>query len=254
MKDTHDTRTWGEGLVTLLERATDRAEDLLRENEALRKQVAELEAPGGADLEESAFQDGERETLLESVEERARENLEFAGRLADLERENGQIINLYVANCQLHATLRLPEVLKNIVEIIINLVGAERFVVYLLEESSGSLQPMAAEGANVTEFPCVSPDAVPSTPQTVHTSDDAQGEQDASRPIAWIPLRVDDRQIGAIAIYKLLTQKDGFAPIDHDIFALLAEGAATALFAANLHAESERKARTFRGFLDLLTE
>ncbi len=254
MKDTDDTRTWGEGLVTLLERATDRAEDLLRESEALRKRVAELEAPGGTTLEESAFDDGEREALLESVEERGRENLEFARRLADLERENGQIINLYVANCQLHATLRLPEVLKNIVEIIINLVGAERFVVYLLEESSGSLQPMAAEGANVTEFPCVSPDAVPSTPQTVHTSDDAQGEQDASRPIAWIPLRVDDRQIGAIAIYKLLTQKDGFAPIDHDIFALLAEGAATALFAANLHAESERKARTFRGFLDLLTE
>jgi GAF domain-containing protein len=68
-----------------------------------------------------------------------------------------------------------------------------------------------------------------------------------------IPLRVDDRPVGAIAIYKLLQQKDGFSALDNELFTLLAGHAATAIFASRLYGQSERKLSTIKGFIDLLT-
>jgi GAF domain-containing protein len=73
-------------------------------------------------------------------------------------------------------------------------------------------------------------------------------------PVVSIPLRVDDRPVGAIVIYKLLQQKDGFSPLDHELFTLLAGHAATAIFASRLYAQSERKLNTIQGFIDLLTK
>jgi hypothetical protein len=78
--------------------------------------------------------------------------------------------------------------------------------------------------------------------------------RDYSRPIVAIPLRVNDRPIGAIAIFELLVQKDGLTPLDHELFTLLAGHAATAIFAAQLHSQSERKLSTIQGFIDLLTK
>ncbi len=77
---------------------------------------------------------------------------------------------------------------------------------------------------------------------------------DLERPIVCIPLRIEERPIGAIAIFRLLVQKDSFAPLDHELFTLLAGHAATSIFAAQLYAQSERKLNTIQGFIDLLTK
>jgi GAF domain-containing protein len=73
-------------------------------------------------------------------------------------------------------------------------------------------------------------------------------------PVVCIPLRVQDSPVGAIAIYSLLQQKDGFSPLDQELFTLLAGHAATAIFASRLHSQSERKLNTIQGFIDLLTK
>ena len=77
---------------------------------------------------------------------------------------------------------------------------------------------------------------------------------DFEAPIACIPLRVQEQSIGAIAIYKLLQQKERFTPLDHELFTLLAGHAATAIFSSRLYAQSERKLNTIQGFIDLLTK
>jgi GAF domain-containing protein len=77
---------------------------------------------------------------------------------------------------------------------------------------------------------------------------------DGGQPVVCIPLRVDDRPIGAISIHRLLSQKDGFSALDHELFTLLAGHAATAIFASRLYAQSERKLSTIQGFIDLLTK
>ena len=73
-------------------------------------------------------------------------------------------------------------------------------------------------------------------------------------PVVCIPLRVDDKPVGAIVIHRLLQQKDGFSPLDHELFTLMAGHAATAIFASQLYAQSERKLNTIQGFIDLLTK
>jgi len=73
------------------------------------------------------------------------------------------------------------------------------------------------------------------------------------RPLAAVPLKIKDQVIGLIAIYKLLQQKEAFAAVDYELFALLAAHAATAVFASKLYSQSERKLNTIQSFLDLLT-
>ena len=69
-----------------------------------------------------------------------------------------------------------------------------------------------------------------------------------------IPLHIQKQTIGAIAIFSLLQQKDGFTALDHELFNLLGGHAATSLFAARLYSQSERKLSTIQGFLDLLAQ
>ena len=45
----------------------------------------------------------------------------------EIEEENNNLANLYVASYQLHSTLDSSEVLKVVLEIVINLIGAEIF-------------------------------------------------------------------------------------------------------------------------------
>jgi hypothetical protein len=65
---------------------------------------------------------------------------------------------------------------------------------------------------------------------------------------------VGDKPIGAIALFELLVQKERFTPLDHELFTLLGGHAATAMLAAQLHGQSERKLNTMQGLIELLTK
>jgi nitrate/nitrite-specific signal transduction histidine kinase len=191
---------------------------------------------------------------LRQVEE---ENQQFADRYLEVEEENNNLANLYVASYQLHSTLDVEEVLKIIIEIVINLIGAEVFAVYRVDDRSGEMEVAVSEGAAVDDFPkCRLGEgpigkAMESTEPTCWQTDRSD---DLSQPIVCIPLFVQESPIGAIVIYGLLQQKDGFSALDHELFAVLGGHAATALFAARLYSQSERKLNTIQGFIDLLTK
>ncbi|MBW2386409.1 MAG: GAF domain-containing protein, partial [Deltaproteobacteria bacterium] len=201
----------------------------------------------------------ENVTILEQLRSVENENQQFAERYLEIEEENNNLANLYVASYQLHSTLNPSEVLKVIQEIVINLIGAEFFCVYVWEESSNTLEPVAAEGGLVGDFPTVRLEDGP-VGACVATGEVYSGEPSSTppaeggHPVVCIPLRVDDRPIGAISIHRLLSQKDGFSALDHELFTLLAGHAATAIFASRLYAQSERKLSTIQGFIDLLTK
>ena len=67
----------------------------------------------------------EKQDVLERLRAVEEENRQFAERYLEVEEENNNLANLYVSSFQLHSTLDLAEVLKIMVEIVINLVGAE---------------------------------------------------------------------------------------------------------------------------------
>jgi transcriptional regulator with GAF, ATPase, and Fis domain len=187
------------------------------------------------------------------------ENQSFANRYVEIEEENNMLANLYIASYQLHSTLDFKEVLQTILEIVINLIGAEEFGVLLLDEKTNRLEPVASEGIETTELPSVMVgsgvigEAVKSGEN--YFIDSLEGYQrDVQKPIVCIPLKIKEHVIGVIAIYKLLVQKDEFTNVDYELFTLLAGHAATAIFSSRMYSDSERKLSTIQGFIDLLTK
>lgn len=202
----------------------------------------------------------EYESILRELRSAESKNLEDAKRYVEIEEENNNLANLYVASYRLHSSLDVDEVLKTIVEIVSNLIGAEVFAVYVCDVSSDMLGAVASEGEPLSAFPTLKlgeglvgrsvleGEIVLGDPSAPGKSPSNGGE-----PVVCVPLRVDDRPVGAVAIYKMLQQKDSFSSLDDELFALLAGHAATAIFASRLYSQSQRKLSTIRGFIDLLS-
>ncbi len=265
----------GEAVLGIFRRGAEFAKELLEENAQLRERLqnvsqrqtsaarnpVEWEKLRQELLSQITALETENQSILERLRAVEAENKQFAGRYIEIEEENNNLATLYVASYQLHSTLDPSEVLKVILEIVINLIGAEIFCVYVVDDKEGALEPVAAEGGPVSAFPRIrmgsglvgsaveSGDVVTGDPNAIGTSP-AEGED----PVVCIPLRVQEQPVGAIAIHSLLQQKSGFSPLDHELFTLLAGHAATAIFASRLHAQSERKLNTIQGFIDLLTK
>ncbi len=270
-EDRKDLFQRADEFLGLFRRGAEFTRQLLEENERLRRRLMAVEdrqnfAAQDTDEWEKLRQElldrirgleTEREDVLQRIRALEEENRQFADRYVEIEEENNNLANLYVSSYQLHSTLDLSEVLKIIIEIVINLIGGEVFAVYVLDEKTRSLEPVASEGAAIRRFPRAELGSGV-VGMAVESGETACGEpvpsDDFARPIVCIPLRVEERPIGAIAIFRLLAQKEGFTPLDHELFTLLAGHAATAICAAQLHGQSERKLNTIQGFIDLLTK
>jgi len=260
-----------EDFLALVNKGAEFTRELLKENERLRSRLGavtdrqESAARHPEDREKlrqelmSRIADLEEEctTVRERLDQVELENSQFAQRYVEVEEENNNLANLYVSSYQLHSTLDLDEVIRIITEIVINLIGAEVFAVYLIDGERSELTPVACEGMELSAFPKaklgvgVLGKAVASNEATCW---DTQRSEDLSQPIVCVPLVVQNRPIGAIAVYGLLAQKDGFSALDHELFNMLGGHAATAIFAAKLYSQSERKLNTIQGFIDLLTK
>jgi hypothetical protein len=260
----------GLDILTLYERSAAFTRGLLQENQRLRRRIADAEARQRIHQEDPALSARLREQLLaciESMEQSKREIVErlrqvegpsraLSKRSVEIDAANNNLIHLYVALDRLYATLDLSQVLQTIAQIVVNLIGAQVLAIYVLDEKTGRLSAVAAEGESPDAFPSfeVGRGVVGSAVATGKTlCHEARGSIDPTRPIACIPLRTDQASTGAIAIYRLLQQKKEFKPLDHELFTLLAGHAATAISAARAYAQSERKLKTMRGFLDLIT-
>jgi hypothetical protein len=262
----------GEAVLAIFKRGADFTKQLIDDNARLRKQLGSLDTrqreaakdpTDWADLRQELLAridvlEDENEAILAQLLSVENENQQFAERYLEIEEENNNLANLYVASYQLHSTLDPNEVMKVILEIVINLIGAELFCVYVCQDTGDTLEPVAAEGGDVSDFPLVALGHGPvgesvESGDVMSTGPAEHGGAGLGQPIVCIPLRVEDKPIGAIVIHRLLSQKDGFSALDHELFSLLAGHAATAIFASRLYAQSERKLSTIQGFIDLLT-
>jgi regulator of replication initiation timing len=269
--DRSELSTRAEEFLQLWGRGMEFTREILRENERLRRRVAEIEdeqqgaARNPQDWEKLRQEllarisglEGEHASLRERLGEVEARNREFADRCRSIEEENHNLANLYVASYQLHSTLEIDEVLRIVVEILINLVGAESFAIYLLDEGRQELRAVAAEGVALEGLPtCRLGEGPLGRTVTERSVRIAEGPApvvgDPESPLVCIPLLVDGKGIGAIALFGLLQQKQEFSALDRELFDVLAGHAATAIFAARLYSQSERKLSTIQGFIDLL--
>ena len=210
---------------------------LVEINLRLMKRVAELE---------------ERHKKLEE------ENLDFANHCVQTQEQNEAITNLYVASHRLHETVVPTEVMTIIFEILINLVGAEIFGIFMLDKKKKILQLMAGEGV-ADRLPSKSLPTgqgvigeVASTGDAFYFEPKNSSEIEARLPLAAVPLNIKKKTVGVIVIYKLLKHKASFSSVDHQLLHLLAAHAETALVTARLHHDMDRKLKTIEAFVQLM--
>ncbi|MBI5189434.1 MAG: GAF domain-containing protein [Nitrospirae bacterium] len=260
-----------EEFLQVFRKGEEFTQEVLKENEKLRFKVVQLEeenrmirtsGPGNLKplQDKVAVLEEENRRLMERYREVEMENKDFAEKYIEVEMENNNLANLYVASYQLHSTLDFGEAVKTVLEIIMNLVGAERFAVMLMDEKTNVLTAVATEGIPIEDMP-----AVPigeGRIGSVALSGDSFFEEDISsvpgddlqNPIVCIPLQIKEHVIGVIVIYKLLLQKPSFTDVDYELFSMLAGHAATAIFSSKLYSQSERKLVTIQSFLELMKD
>jgi GAF domain-containing protein len=225
------------------------AHDLLAENEKLQVSIATLESEklrlqeqvlrAQQDLAHYQKEQVRLRGELQHIEDESRQ---FLVRYAEVEQENSNLANLYVASYRLHGTVERREVLAVIQEIIANLVGSEEMAVFEMNPEGSALSLVGSFGIEPERHGMVLVGAglvgraVLTGETYIADKDHPEGglPQEAELT-ACIPLKLDGRVTGAIALFRLLPQKDGFEAVDTELFDLLATHAATALYCSGLH-------------------
>jgi GAF domain-containing protein len=236
------------------ERMQHRLQDLENENAGLRAKVEADQAVREL-LQKIERLEHEKSELVSRYREAEAITTEFTARVQEVESEFANLANLFVASNQIHSSLSPRGVTRRIKEVLAQLVGAERYAMYLVNPEGEELIPIASEGVSGSELMPVRiagtriGDVLKKGSASVADSDPSQGT--IQNPPAVIPLSVDDRVVGTIAIFSTLAQKNKFDTLDFELFKLLGQHAAQALVAASLFAQAEHKLPGLEAFLDL---
>jgi hypothetical protein len=244
-------------------------EEFLVEHERLRSQLSALETEN-AHLRAKVEADEAVRELLRKINELEHEKSdlvsrfqkaeevsnEFHERFAQVESEFADMANLFVASNQLHSTMSPRRVTRRIKEILVQLLGAERFCVYMANAERSELVPIASEGLAGDDLAPLSVTQGP-VGEALRTAlglvdekhDPSQGTLDS--PAAVIPMIIDEAAVGVIAIFSTLSQKTRFKNIDFELFKLLGQHAAGALVSASLFVQAGRRMPGLEAFLDL---
>lgn len=263
-----DLRSESDLFLKKFSRGAKLTEEFVREVELLQERLRVLEAENAglrAKVEaDEAIRDllskidrleSEKRELLSRFHRVEEVNSEFTARVQEVESEFANLANLFVASNQLHSSLSPRGVTRRIKEVLAQLVGAERYCMYLANSDNTELIPIAYEGVaggSLTPVKIADSElgqALLKGAASVSDLDPTQGS--ITRPAAIIPLTVDEKTVGVIAIFSTLAQKKRFDTVDFELFKLLGQHAAAALVSASLFAHTDRKLPGLEAFLDL---
>ncbi len=256
-------------LLQSLGRGTRLTEEFLAEVEELRRRMAVLENENArlratiqADhairdlLDKIESLEVEKRELLSKFKQAEADSSVVSSRIHEMESEFANLANLFVASNQMHSSLSPRTVTRRIKEVLAQLVGAERYGIYLVSHDGAELVPIASEGLPAAEL---APQPLASSvAREAFDSGAAQVDEErdpstgtAQHPAAVIPLAIDDRTVGVIVIVSTLEQKRSFETIDFQLFKLLGQHAAAALVSASYYVQAGRQLPGLEAFLDL---
>jgi len=237
--------------------------DLLTENENLRYLVAALRQERKELLEkvhltgplldeleklreEQARHRRDQEHVQREIAEIETRNRRFSEGYVEVEKRNNDLMNLYVASYRLHGTVDRTEVIGTIQEIVANLVGCEESGIFEVAPEGDELRLVASVGIDAAAFDRVRIGEGPIGKaalegETFVAEGAREGTAGPQSLTACIPLKLNGRVTGAIALFRLLPQKPSLESVDHEMFDLLATHAATALYCTSLHAAHEAR-------------
>ena len=229
-----DTQNFAHGLIGEVERLRVLVAALESEKEGLTAQLRDVETVIRAN-----------DSLRAQIEGIKAETSAYSSRYAEVEQQNSNLANLYVASYRLHGTLDRQEVIAAIQEIIANLVGSEEAALFEIDSDTQTLELVASFGLDREQCPSIplgSGGLIGLTARTgeilvVDPSQLSGATGLESRLTACVPLKLDSVVTGVIAIFGLLPQKGGIEELDRELFDLLATQAAFALYCTGLHAK-----------------
>ena len=247
----------------------DLVEDIVRENAQLKACLRAFESLGGtpqeADIQARLRKSEEDRMTLDRAFAQVNHDLASAKtqltesnqRFTDLSEQVNLLTNLHVAASQLHASLDHEEVLRSIQEIATNLVGAQCFHLFIVDEKTGRAELVLSEGQEGKVKSIGRGEGVIGACLETglpHFATDTRVAEATpfDSPLAVIPFDLSGVVVGLLSIHKLFQQKTAFSELDFELFRLLGAQAATAVYASRLHMTSERKLATLRGFIDML--
>lgn len=254
---------------SFLKKGVEYTELLLEENRELHDEVARLRDENARLRSHVASDDAirdlvktiekleaERRNLLARSDELERTKREHAGRQAEIEQEINDLANLYIASYQLHASLSVRRVVRHLCDMAGQLIGAEAFVIYLVDEASKKVVPVAHEGLGELTPPELDLGDGPIGEVCLtgirRVREEALHRGSLEDPAAILPITADGKPVGAVAILRLLEQKSGWANVDRELFQLLSAQAGAALVAANLYADQSGPTQALAGLAEKL--
>jgi hypothetical protein len=243
-------------LHTFFKRGAELTDELVSENKRLYEQIETLEAEN-AGLKTQLASDNAIRDLLRKIDELEREKArllstmhrqeQITSHVSEVEAELENFANLYVASFQLHISLRVRAVVRNVKELLGQLVGVRSLAVYFVAADERHVLPIASDGVELASLPTValregtSGDAEASIIERTYLTGVphiVEGEV-TSAPAACIPMHLADRTVGVIVVYRLLEQKKHFVTMDRELFKLVGAHAGGALVAAHLWGQAE---------------
>jgi hypothetical protein len=208
--------------------------DLIEENTKLCALIHTLE--GELDRERK-----DRLRIEERIATIDAERRTYLLRYEEVEAQNTNVSNLYVATLRVHGSIGRADVLAAIHEIIINLVGCEELAVLETNANGSALVLSSSFGidAGPLEKIAIGDGIIGECALSRQTYILSESPESPRLPretnlTACVPLIVEGVVTGAIAIFRLLDHKPKLEPIDHELFALLGTHAAMALHYASL--------------------
>ena len=255
MQSFNRSSRWTEEAISEHERLIARISELERDNASLRNKV-ETDGAVRELLARIQSLEEEKQQLLSKVQDVEENGGRFSDSFLQVENEFSDLASLYVAGSQLHTSFSPRGVMRRIKEALAQLVGAESYAIYLANEDGTELVPIAAEGVSGDEL--VNQPMRSSRIGEVFLTGEAL--VDASRdptqgsvenPSAILPLSVEERIVGVIAIFATLAQKTQFSTLDYALFDLLQRQAAAALVGASLFVAADRRIPGLEAFMDL---
>lgn len=251
-------RTDGTGEdVAPLKGVNDRLREVIAELKTNRERLQSREevlAPSSAsgDTPEHAQRrlETELQAAREELELRRAEEEKLRSRLAEIEREHRQVCEDYVAAqeqrssfasffvalSRLHGTVERREVLAAIQEVVVNVLGSEELALFELDPGGRlrAVYSMGVPASRLAEVPAGDGTIGRSALGQAFVAGGAARSEDPDLTTC-IPLKVGDRVIGALAVWRLLAHKPFLTDADLELIELLSTHAGTALYAAALH-------------------
>lgn len=234
-----------------LRRGVELTEDVLSENRSLHEQLARLQEDNARLRGALASSDAIRDLIkkIDALETEHRELLSQSTTLAEtsrrseertneVEQELHDLANLYIASSHLHATLSVRGVVRHMRELLQQLLGAERYAIFVLREPDRA-SVLVAEGIDAGTVVPVGEGAIGTVIATGRSrvvEGPPQPPGTLESPLAIIPLRVRERVLGAIVVVSVFEQKERWAAVDHELLDLMGAQAGIALVAARLFA------------------